>query len=247
MCWTSVSSQHTCAPGWENALASSCWVSWLFILWVCLHEEKFCVNHVYTDIDAQTCVDWKEHLRKHLRLISATWASFIITLNKIQATYPDSHHDSSRTATVKCWCNSTTHALPIWGSEIKEKDFVFMDLVFVWTVRLTLTEMRDSLCVLVYGKMCVSEWPRCFWWDEECKFPFKKAARKKFRRKKTNKAKGGVDGGRKIHDGWRCKSRTFVFTLLEGSLKPNQKNCVEGQHWHATHSSPPTSPCSAVL
>lgn len=147
---------------------------------------------------------------------------------------------------MKCWCNSTTHALPIWGSEIKEKDFVFMDLVFVWTVRLTLTEMRDSLCVLVYGKMFRSG-PVASDGMRNASFHLRKQPGKNLGEKKTNKAKGGVDGGRKIHDGWRCKSRTFVFTLLEGSLKPNQKNCVEGQHWHATHSSPPTSPCSAVL
>lgn len=44
------------------------------------------------------------------------------------------------------------------------------------SVRLTSPSMRVSLCVLVYGNMRVLERPR---WDVECKFPFKKAARKK--------------------------------------------------------------------
>lgn len=54
------------------------------------------------------------------------------------------------------------------GWESEERDSV--------SVRLTLPSMRVSLCVLVYGNVRVLERPR---WDVECKFPFKKAARKK--------------------------------------------------------------------
>lgn len=124
-----------------------------------------------------------------------------------------------------------------------------MVILFVCPVSLTLAEMRESLCVLVYGgKLCVLERPCCFWWDEECRFPLSESSRGNFKQKKRRR-RGELKKGlkREIHEGWRIKRCTFVFTFLQRSLKPNQSNRTEGQNWHVARAPPPTSPCSAVL
>lgn len=65
------------------------------------------------------------------------------------------------------------------------------------------------------------------------------------KKKQRGELKKGLK--REIHEGWRIKRCTFVFTFLQRSLKPNQSNRAEGQNWHVARAPPPTSPCSAVL
>lgn len=87
-----------------------------------------------------------------------------------------------------------------------------MVILFVCTVRLTLTEMRESLCVLVYGEMCVLELLCCFWWNEECEFPFFESSQGKIHAKKCKKKIRGaekIEG--EIHEGWRIKKLHICF------------------------------------
>lgn len=77
-----------------------------------------------------------------------------------------------------------------------------MVILFVCPVSLTLAEMRESLCVLVYGgKLCVLERPCCFWWDEECRFPLSESSRGNFKQKKSRR-RGELKKGlkREIHE-----------------------------------------------
>ena len=97
------------------------------------------------------------------------------------------------------------------------------------------------------GKLCVLERPCCFWWDEECSFPLSESSRENFKQKKEDGGELKKGLKREIHEGWRIKRCTFVFTFLQRSLKPNQSNRIEGQNWHVARAPPPTSPCSAVL
>lgn len=143
------------------------------------------------------------------------------------------HHSrgshSSLESEEKCFVSMVIlfvcHPIRLWLRWEKVFVYLFMGKCVFWSGLVASSGTRNACFHL-------REQPGKFWWKKK---------------KRQHKELKEAEGERTIHEGWRIKSCTFVFNFPQRSLKPNQSDCIGGQNWHVTHSSPPTSRCSVVL